>query len=71
MVKCKYANKNATCNFVFLDNNNICSICHCLRDIHVWMYSIWIFNLESAVKDVDDLDEKLAYKVIFDGSSNE
>ena len=33
-VKYKYANEKALCNFLFVDNSNVCPICHRLRNIN-------------------------------------
>ena len=36
MVKCKYVNQKAACDFLYVGNSNVChgcSICHQLRDI--------------------------------------
>ena len=35
-VKCKYANGNALCDFLFVGNSNACSIGHRLRDVIGW-----------------------------------
>ena len=69
MVKCKYANRKATCDLLYVSNSNVCPICHLFEIIMYELSNVLdsmrfeSFTLKMKFKDVDDLDETWPAKV--------
>ena len=65
--KCKYKKRKPICDFLFVDNSNVFSMCRSLRENHIWTFqftSFEYFTLKMNMNDVHNFGENYFANVI-------